>query len=106
MPLGIEAGSHTFLRNTPESTWSVTNAEYHNHGTDPDGCFVVTLHESIIPNIVFEVLDRTGWATTRRHRHRNSNAFENILQQSDVGFGQAIQVLNLYLLTAVTAREF
>lgn len=104
MLLGIATYSRTFPHNTPESTWSVTNSGHHNHGTDPDRCFLVAFHKSIIPNIGFEVLDRSGGATTPGHRHRHSDAFKGILQQFDVGSFQAVQILNLYPLA--TARKF
>jgi len=105
MILGIEACIHTFLRSTPESTWPIRKAEHHNYGTDPDGCFFVSLHKVKIPNIGFKILDRAGGATTRGHGHRYTNAFENVLQQSPVFFAQALQVLNLYPLMT-TARKF
>jgi len=104
MTLDIEACSRTFLRSNPESTWSVRNAKSYSYGTDPDRCFFISLHKKIIPGIGLKVLDRAGGATTRGHRHRHTNAFENVLQQLNVSFVQALQVLYLYPL--MTAREF
>lgn len=46
-----------------------------------------------------KVLDGARGSTTGGHRDSYANAFENSLEQFDVGFSQAVQVLNLYSLT-------
>ena len=60
---------------------------------------MIPLHETVVSDIVDKVLDGARGSTTGGHRDSYANPFENSLEQFDVGFSQAVQVLNLYSLT-------
>jgi len=52
----------------------------------------------VVPHVGDKVLDWTRGPTACRHRDSYTNTFENGLQQFEIAFGQAFQVLKLYPL--------
>ena len=52
----------------------------------------------VVPHVGDKVLDWTRGPTTCGHRDSHANTFENGLQQFEIAFGQALQVLKLYSL--------